>query len=291
MQHQPFVNLNATALWAKPGRLCMAAASPFRPLPASGTTHATRPTSKTKRPLDVRFWDRSGRQTEKPDATGIKPASGGKSVGKGWFELRQESSRKLFAYWNGLRGSRPAPERSEIEPSDIRDILGDTFILEVSAQMRTISFRLAGTRLCAAHGRELKGLGFLALWDEDDNFEIAKAIAQVYRDNIPITMSYRGMTEEARFLDFEAVLLPLAPAVDGNARILGVAAPRKTPYWLGAEPIVVNHLRHLRPIDAEIDTEVDAPPMQAGTDFAEIPGQNEGPRRVAHLTVLDGGRN
>jgi hypothetical protein len=194
--------------------------------------------------------------------------------------MRHAGSQKLYEYWNALRAGRPAPERSEIEPSDIRAILGDTFILEVSMQFRTVSFRLAGTRLCAAHGRELKGLGFLALWSEDDNYEIARAIAKVYRDNAPVLLSYTAVSATDRAVEYEAVILPLAPAADGNARVLGIATPRSTPYWLGADPLVSNQLRNTRPIEAAGSADV----MPAS--LATAPAT----RRFGHLTVLDGGR-
>ncbi|GIL00313.1 MAG: PAS domain-containing protein [Alphaproteobacteria bacterium] len=201
--------------------------------------------------------------------------------------MRQKGSNRLFEYWNTLRGTRPAPERGEIEPGDIREMLGDTFILEVAAQMRTIAFRLAGTRLCAAYGRELKGLGFLALWDEEANFAIAKTVRRVYRDYQPMLVSYTAATAEGHFVEFEMVLLPLMPVADGNARILGLASPRKVPYWFGAEPLVVNHLRHLR----TIETTVAAPPLApAEVREAGAPSAEDRRRRVAHLTVLDGGR-
>lgn len=90
--------------------------------------------------------------------------------------MRQKNSRQLFEYWNRVRDGRPAPRREEIEPSDIRQILSDTFILEVSGKMRTISYRLAGTRLCAAFGRELKGYGFLGHWAEENCFDVAKLL-------------------------------------------------------------------------------------------------------------------
>ena len=201
--------------------------------------------------------------------------------------MRQEASKKLYEYWNRLRGGRPAPERSEIEPSDIRDILGDTFILEVSTRMRTISFRLAGTRLCAAHGRELKGLGFLALWQEEDNFEVTQAVSKVYRDFAPVMLSYTGATEHSRFAEYEAILLPLMPTADGDARILGVASPRKAPYWLGSEPIVTNHLRLTRPLEPQGD----APPLAPVDSFPGAVGSQRTPRKVAHLTIIEGGRN
>ena len=46
------------------------------------------------------------------------------------------------------------PERSDIQPSACPDILGDMFILDINNI--GCRYRLAGTRLCAMHGRELK---------------------------------------------------------------------------------------------------------------------------------------
>jgi len=109
----------------------------------------------------------------------------------------------------------PAPERTEIEPVEIRHILGDTFILEISAQLRTISFRLAGTRLCGAYGRELKGLGYLAIWREEDNFEIAKAIAEPLSKTDRITMISTGGegTGASRLTGDVAKIMAELPAV------------------------------------------------------------------------------
>ncbi len=216
--------------------------------------------------------------------------------------MRHEHCKTLFSYWNTLRGERAAPERTEIEPVEIRHILGDTFILEISAQLRTISFRLAGTRLCGAYGRELKGLGFLAIWREEDNFEIAKAIARVYRNFEPALINYGAHAGEGHVTEFEMLMLPLAPAPDGNSRILGVAAPRSTPYWLGAQPVQVNHLYSIR---YPKPTRADPPavksvaksgdkaaltPVELAPPLAVDTGYQSG-RRVAHLTVLDGGRD
>ncbi len=46
--------------------------------------------------------------------------------------MRFEKSKQLYNYWLNLKGNRAAPQRSEIEPGDIRKLLGDTFILEVN---------------------------------------------------------------------------------------------------------------------------------------------------------------
>ena len=36
--------------------------------------------------------------------------------------MKHASTSMLFEYWNERRGSRPAPERSEIDPADIRQV-------------------------------------------------------------------------------------------------------------------------------------------------------------------------
>ena len=92
--------------------------------------------------------------------------------------VRLAASRELHSYWNLLRGGRSAPERSEIDPSAIRGVLADTFILEVDS-FRRYPFRIAGTRTNSLFGRELKGEAFLDLWQESEQREIAAIVASV----------------------------------------------------------------------------------------------------------------
>ena len=73
--------------------------------------------------------------------------------------MKHATTRMIFSYWDSLRGERSAPERGEIEPGEIRHVLADTFVLEVAPE-RIASIRLAGTRICAFFGRELRGEAF-----------------------------------------------------------------------------------------------------------------------------------
>ena len=69
--------------------------------------------------------------------------------------MKQASSRELFGYWTAKRGSRPAPERGEIEPSAIRRALGDVFILEFDRLRATRSVWPArGSARCSAGTEE-----------------------------------------------------------------------------------------------------------------------------------------
>ena len=70
--------------------------------------------------------------------------------------MKHATTRELYDYWNRVRGGERAPLRSAIEPSDIRRILGEMFILEV-LDRDSYHVRLAGTRICALYCREIKG--------------------------------------------------------------------------------------------------------------------------------------
>jgi hypothetical protein len=202
----------------------------------------------------------------------------------------------LFQYWNRLRDGRPAPRRTEVEPADIKTLLADTFILEKDTRGEAV-FRLAGTRLCAVYGRELKGFSFPSLWREKDQRLMARLIQGVFRQKSVLLLGYEGFSRSGRSNRFELLALPL----DGGAqhpRCLGVISAAEKPFWLGADPIVDALIDSIRVIDPDREpmflanrpaisvpslapTELGAP--ETMTEYGRI-------RRIRHLVVLDGGR-
>src|SRR5690242_13631366 len=105
--------------------------------------------------------------------------------------MKHSSIRELFDYWNQRRGLRPAPERSDIEPGAIRRVLADTFMLGAD-RPSDHPFRIAGTRVCAAFGRELKGEGFVDLWAPESKELIRDLLAVVAQETIGVVISARG---------------------------------------------------------------------------------------------------
>jgi hypothetical protein len=209
--------------------------------------------------------------------------------------MRFENSKQLYSYWLNLKGERKAPDRSEIEPSDIRSLLGDTFILEVNHDAKYIIYRLAGTRLCSAFGKEIKGMGYLVPWQEEDNFKVLQAINNVYSGNVPCVISHLGLTEQRRFMEYETLLLPLLPLKDGTTRIFGISSPKKEAFWIGSEPIVTHTLRSIRSVvqnreKFKDDNLILSPPMQhEGSPHENVPNP-DGTRKFAHLVVHKGGK-
>jgi len=192
--------------------------------------------------------------------------------------MKHPSNRELFDYWNEQRGDRLAPERSDIEPSAIRKILGDTFVLEAGINDSHL-FRIAGTRLCALFGRELKGESFVRLWQRSGQAAIRELIAVVMEEKVGVIASVTGATSDdsLRSVDFEMMILPLAYQSRADGRVIGTLLPMSAPYWLGAKAIGPLSLGMFRHIGAAMDAP--APRIRA------VEG------RIRHgLTVYDGGR-
>ena len=163
--------------------------------------------------------------------------------------MKQVSSRELFGYWTARRGTRAAPERGEIEPGAIRRALGDVFILEFDRRAGH-PFRLAGTRVCALFGRELKNEAFLDLWDDETRAPLAQLLASVADEATGVVAAAKGRTGEGWSQDLELVLLPLAHRGSTHARMIGALAPLAAPVWLGSShlgSLTLGNVRHLHP--------------------------------------------
>ncbi|PZV40197.1 PAS domain-containing protein [Mesorhizobium kowhaii] len=208
--------------------------------------------------------------------------------------MNQNGSITLFQYWNRLRDGRPAPKRSEVEPADIKSLLADTFILERDTRGQAV-FRLAGTRLCACYGRELKGFSFPSLWREKDQRLVSRLIHGVFDQKSVVLIAFEGFSRNGRSNKFELLALPLDGGVE-NPRCLGVISAVEKPFWLGADPITDALIDSIRVIDPEKELLNNRPAIDVPS---LVPDQLEAPetisalgraRRIRHLVVFDGGR-
>ncbi|OQM76682.1 PAS domain-containing protein [Manganibacter manganicus] len=207
--------------------------------------------------------------------------------------MRLNGSIALFQYWNRLRDGRPAPRRNEIEPADIRALLADTFILEKDTRGEAV-FRLAGTRLCASYGRELKGFSFPSLWRERDRRVVARLVQEVFDRKSLVLVSFEGISLAGRSANFELLVLPLDGGTS-HPRCLGVASTADRPFWLGSDPIVDAVIDAVRTVDPNEKTaarvEIAVPALDPSEPGAPQAIEDYGrARRIRHLLVLDGGR-
>jgi hypothetical protein len=210
--------------------------------------------------------------------------------------MKQDGSIALFQYWNGLRAGRSAPAHTEIDPAAIKSVLSDTFILERRPR-GTAQFRLAGTRVCAIFGRELRGVSFASLWGSEARPQVDRIVEGVFATGSVLVASFEGTTQGGRSTPFEMIVLPLDVAHGQAPRCLGLVTSVDKPFWLGADAIVGGTFGTLGVIDpartafrpgrAAIGVPALSPlELPASEEFS----RPKGARRVRHLVVLDGGR-
>lgn len=167
--------------------------------------------------------------------------------------MRQALTRDLFAYWDALRGSRKAPDRSEIDPGAIRSSLPDVFLLGLDAQRR-YPFRLAGTSVCALFGSELRETAFSALWSPTGGIAMAMLVQGVIDEKAGAVTGVCGRNDDGDTVDLEMILLPLTCRDGERARLIGAVSALHPPYWLGIRPVLTLHSGDVRFVGPAVQT-------------------------------------
>jgi hypothetical protein len=72
-------------------------------------------------------------------------------------EARSVALKQFHAYWLRQRGDRTLPSKSDIDPTDIKDILPYVIIADVFDRPLRVRYRLVGTEIVKLRGREFTG--------------------------------------------------------------------------------------------------------------------------------------
>ena len=138
--------------------------------------------------------------------------------------MKHPSSREFYAYWDQKRGDARAPDRSEIEPGAVRELLGDIFVLSYDSAAG-YPFRVAGTRVCALLGCDLKDRSFSGLFSADGRREIEDIIAAVSEEALAVVAGITATSEDGRPAHLELLLLPFHPRAHAPISLTGLLAP------------------------------------------------------------------
>jgi hypothetical protein len=150
--------------------------------------------------------------------------------------MRHATTQALFNYWNEMRGDRVAPQRLEIQPARIGAILPDTFILE-RCDSHSFRFRLAGTRVCARFGMELRSLNFLERWSAGDRAMIEEHLAAIAETGRVGVFTGEALSRKGVAATFEIVVLPLVHTGSAIDRFLCSASIFEEHSFLDQEPL------------------------------------------------------
>jgi hypothetical protein len=138
--------------------------------------------------------------------------------------MKHPSSRAFFAHWDEKRGSARAPDRSEIEPGALRELLGDIFVLAYDPAAG-YPFRVAGTRVCALLGCDQKGVGFSALFTPPCRREIEDIIGIVAEEMLAAVAGITAVAPDGSPAHLELLLLPFNHRAHTPLTLTGLLAP------------------------------------------------------------------
>src|SRR6202521_5249462 len=173
--------------------------------------------------------------------------------------MKHPSNREFFAYWDEKRGDARAPDRSEIEPGAVRELLGDIFVLSYDSAAG-YPFRVAGTRVCALLGRDLKDRSFSALFMPDCRREIEEIVGVVAEEMLAAVAGITATAQDGSLAHLELLLLPFNARAHTPLSLTGLLAPFESEHrvlrdfkltswrYLGHEPqkLVPRALRKLK---------------------------------------------
>lgn len=139
--------------------------------------------------------------------------------------MQTDAGNELFSYWLELKRDGTIPQQREFEPARVRHMLPDLFILGKN-DAGTMSFRLAGTRLCALFGHELRGRPFTCLWHKSQRRQAGIGIQAMLARGNPMVTDVTGVGAESNH-EYQMMLLPMRSGESEADRILGAILPRQ----------------------------------------------------------------
>lgn len=125
------------------------------------------------------------------------------------------------AYWHALRGQRPMPRRSEVDPRGIENALEYAFILEQIAP-GVGRLRIAGSHLSDLLGMEVRGMPLSAFFMPEARDDLAACMEKVCAAPTIATLTLEAEPGIGKpVLEARLLLLPLSDEGGEVNRILG----------------------------------------------------------------------
>lgn len=208
--------------------------------------------------------------------------------------MKLETTSYLFNYWNKLRGDEIAPERKELDPTLLKNVLPNLFLLDRKGAGE-YNFRLAGTKTCNIFGEELKDKNFLSLWNKTDRDSFVSLLDTLSEQGAAIVC---GLKAEAgdKLVEFEFLALPLFQGHKSYcSSVIGSFAYDKEiddKFMLPISNIEMSSLRVIWPAERSVMTHNSVPKSNSKLKLAMIADvETDYVARRANFRVIEGGKS
>jgi hypothetical protein len=129
--------------------------------------------------------------------------------------------RTLYTYWVRRCAGRPMPCRADISPRDIVSVIPLVFIADIFQPLR-FRFRLVGTAICNRWHEDLTGKWLDELGFDGERDSVLEQYASVARTGIPRIDKEEFVNEDARYLHYQRLLLPLSEDSQTPNMVIGI---------------------------------------------------------------------
>jgi hypothetical protein len=123
--------------------------------------------------------------------------------------IREPKLLRLYDYWMERRGTRRYPARADLDPLDMKFLLGELLVLDVFYEPLRFRYRLHGTKLVTRAGFDMTGK-----WVHDwPAPEYRARLTNAYSRTIEAGEPQRGeraIFDDGHWREYEFLILPLA---------------------------------------------------------------------------------
>ena len=126
------------------------------------------------------------------------------------IDVKHPRLRQLYEYWLEKRGDRKMPSRADLDPVDIRFVIGDIVLADVIDETPPrFRIRVHGTNLVERVNFELTGKMLDEMPAPEFRDLVTKSFRKVTRTAEPLHVLAERMLDD-RMQRYEAIILPLS---------------------------------------------------------------------------------
>jgi len=141
-----------------------------------------------------------------------------------WTEISKTTAplvRQLHYYWLSKRGAAALPDRSLIDPAEIKSLLPNILIAEPSHPPFRVRYRLIGSRVAAASGMDLTGR-YLDEMVSSDDAQWQDYYQQAWSEKIPVLGEVVVPTLHGDQFRYEFGIFPLSKGGDSVEQFISI---------------------------------------------------------------------
>lgn len=130
---------------------------------------------------------------------------------------------EVLNYWESLRGNRPFPTESDIDPDEVADIWPSCFLISLDDVTRRLGYRYSylGEALIEAYGDDIKNPEIVMRLISTNSLPLAKRFDEVVKSKAPLFDEAEFVNLKQMRIKYRTCLLPLGNSDGQVTHILG----------------------------------------------------------------------